>query len=103
MACAGALEVSLFILQLTEAYRLVGQPSCCVTLSLQYNIFKTAFYLALAPHSIQVALSRGAQLVVLGSASEPHVQQHFEALAADYANGGDARLVLRYDEGLAHR
>lgn len=52
---------------------------------------------------MQVALSRGAQLVVLGSASEPEVQEQFEALAAEYGKGGDARLVLRYDEGLAHR
>lgn len=50
-----------------------------------------------------MALSRGAQLVVLGSASEPEVAAHFAALADEYGRGGDARLVLRYDEGLAHR
>jgi hypothetical protein len=51
----------------------------------------------------QVALERGAQLVVLGSASEPDVQAQFTALAAQHNSGDDARLVLRYDEGLAHR
>lgn len=44
-----------------------------------------------------------AQVVVLGTASEPAVQRHWEEMAAAYARGGDARLVLRYDEGLAHR
>lgn len=54
-------------------------------------------------HGMKVALSRGAQLIVLGSATEPEVQEQFQALAAEYADGGDARLILRYDEGLAHR
>jgi hypothetical protein len=42
-------------------------------------------------------------VVVLGSASEQEVHHTFERMAADYGNGGDARFVLRYDEGLAHR
>jgi glycogen synthase len=50
-----------------------------------------------------VALSRGAQLVVLGSASEPEVAEQFEKLQAQYHGGPDARIILRYDEGLAHR
>jgi glycogen synthase len=50
-----------------------------------------------------VALSRGAQLVVLGSASEPEVTEEFEKLQAQYHGGPDARIILRYDEGLAHR
>lgn len=52
---------------------------------------------------LQVALARGAQVVVLGSASEPEVHNMFERMAAEYGTGGDARFVLRYDEGLAHR
>ena len=40
---------------------------------------------------------------MLGTASEPAVQAEWEAMAREYAQGGDARLVLRYDEGLAHR
>jgi len=51
----------------------------------------------------QVALARGAQVIVLGSASEQEVQHTFERMAAEHGSGGDARFVLRYDEGLAHR
>lgn len=51
----------------------------------------------------QVALVRGAQVVVLGSASEPEVHQEFQRLADEHSSRGDARFVLRYDEGLAHR
>jgi starch synthase len=40
---------------------------------------------------------------VLGTASEPEVQRQWEGMAREYAPGPDARLVLRYDEGLAHR
>jgi glycogen synthase len=53
--------------------------------------------------ALQVALARGAQVVVLGSASETEVHNMFERMAAEYGTGGDARFVLRYDEGLAHR
>jgi hypothetical protein len=42
-------------------------------------------------------------VIVLGTASEPEVQRQWEDMARDYWRGGDARLVLRYDEGLAHR
>jgi hypothetical protein len=52
---------------------------------------------------VQVALVRGAQVVVLGSASEQDTHQLFERMAEEYGHGGDARFVLRYDEGLAHR
>lgn len=40
---------------------------------------------------------------MLGTASEPAVQAEWEAMARQYGAGPDARLVLRYDEGLAHR
>jgi hypothetical protein len=43
------------------------------------------------------------EIVVLGTASEPEVQRQWEDMAREYGRGGDARLVLRYDEGLAHR
>jgi len=43
------------------------------------------------------------QVVVLGTASEPEVQRQWEEMARQYGRGGDARLVLRYDEGLSHR
>eukprot|EP00882_Tetradesmus_deserticola_P025296 GHRQ01027772.1.p2 GENE.GHRQ01027772.1~~GHRQ01027772.1.p2 ORF type:complete len:243 (+),score=100.64 GHRQ01027772.1:275-1003(+) len=59
--------------------------------------------LPLMLHGMQVALSRGAQLVVLGSASEPEVAAQFEQLQAQWHGGPDARVILRYDEGLAHR
>lgn len=52
---------------------------------------------------MQVALARGAQVVVLGSASEQDTHKLFERMAEEYGRGGDARFVLRYDEGLAHR
>lgn len=59
--------------------------------------------LPLILHGIRTAIARGAQVVVLGTASEPAVQRQWEDMARDYGRGGDARLVLRYDEGLAHR
>ncbi|KAI8473263.1 MAG: hypothetical protein J3K34DRAFT_519107 [Monoraphidium minutum] len=59
--------------------------------------------LPLILHGIRTAIARGAQVVVLGTASEPAVQAQWEAMAAEYRAGGDARLELRYDEGLAHR
>lgn len=59
--------------------------------------------LPLILHGIKTAIARGAQVVVLGTASEPAVQQQWEEMAREYSRGGNARLVLRYDEGLAHR
>lgn len=50
-----------------------------------------------------MALSRGAQVVVLGSAPDAQTQAQFESMAAAHARGGDARFVLRFDEGLSHR
>ena len=41
--------------------------------------------------------TRAPQVVVLGTASEPEVQQQWEEMAREYGRGGDARLVLRYD------
>ncbi len=43
------------------------------------------------------------QVVVLGSASEPAVQSQWEAMARELGNGPDARIIMRFDEGLAHR
>ncbi|GBF88551.1 starch synthase, chloroplastic-like protein [Raphidocelis subcapitata] len=59
--------------------------------------------LPLIEHGIKTALARGAQVVVLGAASEPDVQRRWEDMARDHGSGPDARIVLRYDEGLAHR
>jgi hypothetical protein len=59
--------------------------------------------LPLILHGIRTAIARGAQVVVLGTASEPEVQRQWEDMAREFGRGGDARLVLRYDEGLAHR
>ena len=59
--------------------------------------------LPLIIHGMRVALSRGAQVVLLGSASEPSVAAEFDEMAWEYGAGGDARLILRYDETLAHR
>lgn len=44
-----------------------------------------------------------AQVVVLGSASEPDVAELFRSMAAQRNGGTDARLLLKYDEGLSHR
>lgn len=51
---------------------------------------------------ISYGLQSGAQVVLLGSALEPEIAARFESLRARYADSPDARLVLGYDEALAH-
>jgi len=59
--------------------------------------------LPLIMHGIRVAMARGAQVVLLGSAPDPKVQQQFEQMAAELSRGNDGRFVLRHDEALSHR
>ena len=59
--------------------------------------------LPLILHGIKVAVSKGAMVVLLGSAPDPKVQQTFENMAREYGRGSDARFVLRHDEGMSHR
>jgi len=59
--------------------------------------------LPLIVRGIARAAAAGAQVVVLGSAPDPSVQREFERRAAEASAGGDVRLVLRHDEGLARR
>eukprot|EP00850_Spirogloea_muscicola_P007677 SM000039S14507 [mRNA] locus=s39:477496:482960:+ [translate_table: standard] len=53
--------------------------------------------------AMEVAVSSKSIFVLLGSAPDPATQAEFEALATVYASGTDGRLILRYDEALAHR
>ncbi|QIK38151.1 glycogen synthase [Caldichromatium japonicum] len=53
-------------------------------------------------HGIQYALQNDAQVVLLGAALDPQIAARFESLRAQYADSPHARLVLGYDEQLAH-
>lgn len=53
-------------------------------------------------HGISYGLESGAQVALLGSALEPEIAARFESLRTQYADSPDARLVLGYDESLAH-
>eukprot|EP00850_Spirogloea_muscicola_P002127 SM000008S22216 [mRNA] locus=s8:473342:477892:- [translate_table: standard] len=53
--------------------------------------------------AMDVAKSSKTIFVLLGSAPDPATQAEYEALAAVYAGGTDGKLILRYDEALAHR
>jgi ADP-glucose type glycogen/starch synthase len=59
--------------------------------------------LPLIVRGTDAAVARGAQVVILGSAPDSAVQRDFEQRAAEASRGGDLRIVLRHDEGLAHR
>lgn len=51
---------------------------------------------------LNYALQRECQFVLLGSASEPAIEQHFWNLKQRYNDNPDCHLELRYDEELAH-
>ncbi len=55
--------------------------------------------LPLMLHGVRVALERGAQVVVLGAAPSPAVQQQFVEMQQQWQAGDRARVVLRFDEG----
>ncbi|XP_010533814.1 PREDICTED: starch synthase 3, chloroplastic/amyloplastic [Tarenaya hassleriana] len=58
----------------------------------------------LIKHAIWRTLERNGQVVLLGSAPDPRIQQDFENLANQLhsTHCGQARLVLVYDEPLSH-
>lgn len=53
-------------------------------------------------HACALSLELGAQFALLGTATEPGLQEEFGRLAAGLEASPNARLVLRYDEELAH-
>eukprot|EP00850_Spirogloea_muscicola_P022200 SM000282S10603 [mRNA] locus=s282:6677:12402:+ [translate_table: standard] len=58
----------------------------------------------LIKHSIWHTLNRGGQVVLLGSAPDPRIQNEFQGLASQLSrtHGDMARLWLTYDEPLSH-
>lgn len=57
----------------------------------------------LIAHGIDFGLARGSQVVLLGSALDPEIQQRFDRLRTRYLDHPDCHLELGYDERLAHR
>lgn len=53
-------------------------------------------------HALFHTLAQGGQFVLLGSATEPGLHAEFGRLAAEFADHPDARIVLQYNEDLAH-
>lgn len=56
----------------------------------------------LISHAIFFALANNAQFVLLGSGSEPAINQHFQELKAQLNDNPDCHLEIGYDEELAH-
>jgi len=54
-------------------------------------------------HAIHYALGNGCQTVLLGSASEPWIEELFQEIARQTEGSADCHLTLRYDEGLSHQ
>jgi len=54
-------------------------------------------------HAIHYALGNGCQMVLLGSTSEPWIEELFRDIARRYEASGDCHLALRYDEELSHQ
>ncbi len=54
-------------------------------------------------HAVHYALKSGCQMVLLGSASEPWIDELFEDIRHQTDGSADCRLVLRYDEELSHQ
>jgi starch synthase len=59
--------------------------------------------LPLILHGIKAAISKGAMVVLLGSAPDPNVQKVFQYMSEELKQGSDARFILRHDEALSHR
>ena len=58
----------------------------------------------LIKHAIWRALDRGSQVILLGSAPDPRIQNDFVNLASQLhsTHNDRARLVLTFDEPLSH-
>ncbi len=56
----------------------------------------------LVEHAARVALARDCQFVLLGSATEPAINDRFWALKAELNDHPDCHIEVGYDEGLAH-
>jgi len=54
-------------------------------------------------HAIHYALENGCQMVLLGSASEPWIEELFQELKRNSDGSTDCRLILEYDEALSHQ
>ncbi len=57
----------------------------------------------LIAHAVRHSLSRGCQVVLLGSAQEPAIAARFLALKGELRGNPDCHLELGYDERLAHQ
>ncbi|XP_057750018.1 probable starch synthase 4, chloroplastic/amyloplastic isoform X1 [Arachis stenosperma] len=53
-------------------------------------------------HAIYRTLGLGGQFVLLGSSPVHHIQKEFEGIAEQFQNHDQVRLILKYDESLAH-
>ncbi|GBG91694.1 hypothetical protein CBR_g53508 [Chara braunii] len=56
----------------------------------------------LIQHAIYRTAELGGQFVLLGSSPVPHIQAQFEGVAREFENHPHVRLILKYDESLAH-
>eukprot|EP00898_Chlorokybus_atmophyticus_P003449 jgi/Chlat1/4104/Chrsp26S04135 len=54
-------------------------------------------------HAIYRTLELGGQFVLLGSTHDPAIKKEFDQLARDFEHNTHARLLIKYDETLAHR
>ncbi|XP_024531361.1 probable starch synthase 4, chloroplastic/amyloplastic isoform X1 [Selaginella moellendorffii] len=53
-------------------------------------------------HAIYHTAEKGGQFVLLGSSPVPEIQREFEELSYKFEGHSDVRLLLKYDEPLAH-
>ncbi|XP_021676304.1 probable starch synthase 4, chloroplastic/amyloplastic isoform X2 [Hevea brasiliensis] len=53
-------------------------------------------------HAIYRTLELGGQFLLLGSSPVAHIQREFEGIANHFQNHEHIRLILKYDESLAH-
>ncbi|CAN6445436.1 unnamed protein product [Victoria cruziana] len=53
-------------------------------------------------HSIYRTIELGGQFLLLGSSPVPHIQREFEDIASYFHGHQNVRLILKYDEILAH-
>ncbi|XP_044460720.1 probable starch synthase 4, chloroplastic/amyloplastic [Mangifera indica] len=53
-------------------------------------------------HAIYRTLELGGQFVLLGSSPVPHIQSEFKGIANQFKIHDHVRLILKYDESLAH-
>lgn len=53
-------------------------------------------------HAIYKITELGGQFVLLGSSPVQHIQREFEGIADQFQNNNNVRLLLKYDDALAH-